>query len=136
MGGVTFLAFNAKARRRKGRRVGSDIVYHYSVPIILPFFDPMEDWCELVDSEDLRRKLTLDEYFANQVAELGQNPNPNTVALIRTRCKEMRDELEALAQPGDSWWEWIQGDEPLMQSGGLALVRGGQIVWAMQAWIS
>ena len=96
----------------------------------------MEDWSELVYLEDLRRKVTLDEYFANQVAQLGQNPNPDTVARIRERCEEIRCELEALARPDDSWWEWIQGDEPLMQSGGLALVRSGQIVWAALWWIS
>ena len=96
----------------------------------------MEDWSEFVELGDLNRALTLDEYFANQVAELGQDPNPATVAQIRQQWEVMRGELEALAQPSDSWWEWIQGDEPLMQSGGLALVRGGQIVWAFQAWIS
>lgn len=38
--------------------------------------------------------------------------------------------------PGDEWWEWIQGTEPLMQSGGIALVRHGKIVYARQDWIS
>jgi hypothetical protein len=96
----------------------------------------MEDWSECIEPGDLKRALTLDEYFADRVAELGQNPNPTTVASVRERCEEMRTELEALAQPGDSWWEWLEGDQPLMQSGGLALVRGGRIVWAMLGWIS
>jgi hypothetical protein len=38
--------------------------------------------------------------------------------------------------PGDEWFEWVSGTESLMQSGGLALVRSGRIVYAEQHWIS
>ena len=96
----------------------------------------MEDWSDLVTLADLRHETTLEQYFADQVAVLGPTPNPKTVASIRQRCEEIRGELEELAQPGDCWWEWVQGDEPLMQSGGLALVRSGRIVWAKLDWIS
>ena len=96
----------------------------------------MEDWSELVLPEDLRRQTTLEAYLANDLAQPGPHTSPDTAAYIRRRSEEIKSELEELARPGDSWWEWIQGDEPLMQSGGLALVRDGKIVWATQMWIS
>lgn len=93
----------------------------------------IDDWSELISSADLRHQLTLDEYFAKSLTETS---NPKVLALIRERNEKLRPRLEALAQPGDCWWEWIQGEIPLMQSGGLALVRAGKIVWATLAWIS
>lgn len=88
------------------------------------------DWTEFVANDMLTRKVTLDEYFAdiNRLVEQGivpRRPQERVVA-----------QLNALAKPGDEWWEWVSGSEPLMQMGGLALVRDGKIVWAMNGWIS
>lgn len=58
--------------------------------------------------------------------------------LQRKENEVFQRKLEALAQPGDEWWAWMDGaDEPEgMQLGGLALVRGGKIVWAEQIWMN
>jgi hypothetical protein len=90
----------------------------------------MDDWAEFVSREMLDRSVTLDEYFA-QYVDLVRKGRVAQSALDRDRAQ-----LEARTQPGDEWWEWVLGTEPLMQQGGLALVRGGRVIWARQDWIS
>jgi hypothetical protein len=90
----------------------------------------MDDWTDLVRHELLTRKVSLDEYFAESM-ELVRKGRVAKSAIDRNRA-----ELEGRAQPGDEWWEWVMGTEPLMQMGGLALVRNGGIVWARNDWIS
>jgi hypothetical protein len=89
-----------------------------------------DDWTDLVKREILTRRVTLDEYFAEGMELVRRG----RVARSAIDCN--RAELEARAQPGDEWWEWVLGTEPLMQMGGLALVREGGVVWARNDWIS
>jgi hypothetical protein len=89
-----------------------------------------DDWTDLVKREMLTRRVTLDEYFAESM-ELVRRGRVAQSAIDRNR-----KELEARAQPNDEWWEWVMGTEPLMQMGGIALVRDGAIVWARNDWIS
>ena len=91
-----------------------------------------EDWTAFVSLQDLKRELTPEMYFAELVAESAPDPDPE-------RTLTQQRQLEELTQPGDVWWEWVQGKPggvPLLQCGGLALVRDGKIVWAGQTWIS
>ncbi len=93
--------------------------------------DPTDDdWTGLVTPDMLTRRLTLDEYFAER-SEWTRKRYVAQSAVDRDQAQ-----LEARARPGDEWWEWVLGTEPLMQMGGLALVRCGRIVWARQDWIS
>ena len=55
---------------------------------------------------------------------------------MRPVVDEKKGSLEALMEPGDEWYEWVGGSQPLMQVGGLALVRKGLVIWARQEWIS
>jgi hypothetical protein len=89
-----------------------------------------DDWTDLVKGEMLTRRVTLDEYFAENI-EFVRRGRITQSALDRNRA-----ELESRAQPGDEWWDWVMGTEPLMQMGGLALVRDGGVVWARNDWIS
>ena len=89
-----------------------------------------DNWGDLVKPEMLTQRVTLDEYFAESM-ELVRRGRVAQSVIDRSRAK-----LEALAQPGDEWWKWVMGTEPLMQWGGLALVRHGEVVWARNTWIS
>jgi hypothetical protein len=89
-----------------------------------------EDWTDLVKRERLTRRVTLDEYFAEWL-ELVRRGRASQSDIDRNRAG-----LEGRAQPGDEWWAWVMGTEPLMQMGGLALVRNGGVVWARNDWIS
>jgi len=90
----------------------------------------VDDWTEFVTPEMLRCRVTLGEYFA----ESRELVAAGKVSQSAIDCDQSR--LEALAQPGDTWWEWVLGTEPLRQMGGLALVRSQRIVWARLDWIS
>jgi hypothetical protein len=89
-----------------------------------------DDWTDLVRPEMLTRCVTLDEYFAERLEWVRRGH------IAQSAVDQDRAQLEARAQSGDGWWEWLLGSEPLMQMGGLALVRGGQVVWARNDWIS
>jgi hypothetical protein len=89
-----------------------------------------EDWTDLVAHEMLTRRITLDKYFAESLELVAKG------RLDRSAVDGDRAQLEGRAQPGDEWWEWVIGTEPLRQIGGVALVRGGAIVWARDDWIS
>jgi len=90
----------------------------------------MDDWTDLVKKEMLVKRITLDEYYLESM-DLVQKGRIEKAALEKDRA-----ELEARAQSGDEWWEWLVGTEPLRQMGGLALVRNGSINWARNDWIS
>jgi hypothetical protein len=107
-------------RGRRGRRT---LVFGHKIPMD-------DDWTDLVKREMLTRPLTLDEYFAEGM-ELIRRGRIAQSAIDRDRAQ-----LEARRQAGDEWWEWVMGTEPLMQMGGLALVRDGEVVWARNDWIS
>jgi hypothetical protein len=89
-----------------------------------------DDWTDLVRPEMLTQCVTLDEYFTERLEWVRRG------LIAQSTVDQDRAQLEARAQPGDEWWEWVLGSEPLMQEGGLALVRGGQVVWARLDWIS
>jgi hypothetical protein len=89
-----------------------------------------DDWTDLVKREMLTRKVSLDEYFAETI-ELARRGRVAQSVIDRNRAA-----LDGRAQPGDEWWEWVMGTQPLMQIGGLALVRDGGVVWARNDWIS
>jgi hypothetical protein len=89
-----------------------------------------DDWTDLVKRELLTRRVTLDEYFAEYM-ELVRRGRIAQSVVDRSRAQ-----LEERAQVGDEWWEWVMGTEPLMQMGGLALLRDGDVVWARNDWIS
>jgi hypothetical protein len=89
-----------------------------------------DDWTDVVKREMLTRRVTLDEYFT-ETTELVRRGRVAQSAVDQDRAA-----LEARAQPGDEWWEWVMGTEPLMQMGGVALVREGAVVWARDDWIS
>jgi hypothetical protein len=91
----------------------------------------MDDWTELVSRKDLKRELSPQAYAEEQLSEFTTDIDD-----VRRRLQEFVLKLEEHAQPGDSWWEWIQGTEPLRQMGGLAVIRNGTIVWATMKWIS
>jgi hypothetical protein len=96
----------------------------------------MEDWSQLISSNDLKREISLDSYVEEQLSEMSGNNSPSVIADARQRLAEFVREAAKHAQPGDSWWEWVEGTERLMQTGGLAVVRNGTIVWATMTWIS
>jgi hypothetical protein len=91
----------------------------------------MEDWTGLVSRDDLKRELSPQAYAEELLSEFETVTDD-----IRRRLQEFVLKVEEHAQPGDNWWEWLQGTEPLMQRGGLAVVRNGTIVWATMTWIS
>jgi hypothetical protein len=89
-----------------------------------------EDWTDLVTPDMLKRRMTLHDYFAERSEWVRKGH------VTQSAVDQDRAQLERRAQPDDEWWEWLHGTEPLMQMGGLALVRSGRIVWARQDWIS
>lgn len=89
-----------------------------------------DDWTDIVTPEMLTRRVSLDAYFAEKTAWVGKG------YISRETVDQDRAKLEARARPYDEWWEWILGTEYLMQMGGLALVRCGDVVWAREDWIS
>lgn len=91
-----------------------------------------DDWQDIVTADMLRRCVTLDEYFAEKLAEVGEERYQSYLAAD----EQDRAQLEPRAQPQDEWWEWVMGTQPLMQMGGLALVRSGNIIWSCGDWIS
>jgi hypothetical protein len=91
--------------------------------------DP-DDWSDLVKPEWLSRRIALDEYFAESLECVRSG------RLAQSAVDADRAALEALAGPGDEWWEWLLGTEPLRQLGGLVLVRDGRVAWARLDWIS
>jgi hypothetical protein len=88
------------------------------------------DWTEFVDREMLIRRVEIDDHLAEYEALVCKG----TVA--QSVVDDLRAKLTARVLPGDEWWEWVSGTEPLMQMGGLAIVRNGAIVWASNEWIS
>jgi hypothetical protein len=97
----------------------------------------MEDWTKLIGQDDLKRAITLDHYINEQLRELSSHNNsPARLADARQRLQSFVQKIEGYAEPDDVWWEWVQGTEQLMQTGGLAVVRNGTIVWATMTWIS
>jgi hypothetical protein len=100
----------------------------------------VEDWSEFVTPQWLVRRVVLDEYLADRylpVAKRASAEHAISVAeATRVWVEAKKPPLEAIQQPGDEWWEWLQGSEPLMQMGGLALVRSGAVVWASMDWMS
>jgi hypothetical protein len=89
-----------------------------------------DDWTDLVSNEMLTRRVTLDEYQAEHVVLASRGLVP------QSKVDSDRAMLKPLIRPGEEWWEWIMGTEPLMQMGGLALVREGRVIWARNDWIS
>ena len=89
-----------------------------------------DDWTDLVTNARLSRRVTLEEYFAGTLELVRKG------LVAQSRVDQDRAHLEARTQTGDEWWEWVLGSAPLMQMGGLALVRAGTIVWARLDWIS
>lgn len=59
----------------------------------------------------LTQRTTLDDYYGDALRQ------------------EERLRLERMAEPDGEWWIWECGSEYLMQRGGIALVKQGQIVW-------
>jgi hypothetical protein len=94
----------------------------------------VDDWAEFVTPDMLTQRIELDQYITKQLAPLLRHV-PQGVS-VRELIASKKTPLEALMQPGDEWWQWVSGTEPLMQLGGLALVRAGAIVWARLDWIS
>jgi hypothetical protein len=89
-----------------------------------------DDWTDIVTTDMLKRRVTLDEYFAERTEWVRKG------YITKAAVDQDRAYLEVRAQPQDEWWEWGLGTEPLMQMGGLALVRCGNVVWARDDWIS
>jgi hypothetical protein len=95
-----------------------------------------EDYSALVRWEDLTHQFSLESYVDDQLRELYGDNLPTRVAERRQSMETFLQKLRCRTKPGDSWWDWVQGSEPLMQTGGVALVRNGAIVWATTTWIS
>src|SRR5690242_15632723 len=96
-----------------------------------------EDWMNSIRIEELTREISLDAYADEQVAELAAaNNDPEEIAEARSRMEGFVQSIRHHAAAGDACWEWVSGTEPLMQSGGLAVVRNGKIVWGTMTWIS
>jgi hypothetical protein len=93
------------------------------------FRGPLEDCSALVDESMLVGRVSLRDY-------LGRRDRRGDLAPSEAVVAERVRPYEALARDGDEWWTWVMGDEPLMQQGGLALVRLGRVVWATMEWIS
>lgn len=92
--------------------------------------DTQDDWTFLATRETLRPRVTLDDYLIESVRLARKGLIP--LSEIESR----RSELEKRMQAGDEWWEWVAGSEPLMQMGGIALVRSSAVIWARMDWIS
>lgn len=90
----------------------------------------MDDWKDIVKPDMLCRRITLDEYFVEHADWVRRG------LITQAAVDANRANLESLARPGDQWWTWVIGTQPLMQMGGLALVRNGNIEWARDDWIS
>ena len=79
----------------------------------------IEEWTETVARDWLTEQVTLQSHFGRDGKE-----------------QPWIAPLEARWKIGDQWWEWVSGTEPLMQMGGIALVRDGIIVYAGLTWMS
>ncbi len=95
----------------------------------------MEDWTDLVSLKNLTRELSLQDYVDEQICEAAIHDSPN-ITEIHQGLTIFVQQLKERTQPGDQWWEWIQGTEPMRQMGGPAVVRDGTIAWATMTWIS
>jgi hypothetical protein len=95
-----------------------------------------DDFTEFVTPDELTRRITLDDYYATDLAHHASRRTPEQFREVEQQLERAKASLGARVLPGDEWWEWVSGTEPLMQSGGLALVRCGRIVYAEQHWIN
>jgi hypothetical protein len=75
-------------------------------------------------------RATIDEWVEN----LGLDAPPSGKSLERIETYGRR--LTALMQPGDELWEWRIGTEQFASTGGFAILRNGEIVWADSTWRS
>ena len=98
--------------------------------------DEVEDWSDIISREDLKREIDLDSYADDQVSELYGNNPPEVISAARQRLQAFVRKIRKHARPGDTWQEWVQGTEPSMQQGGLAVIRDEEIVWATMTRIS
>lgn len=94
------------------------------------------DFSEFVTPDELTQRVTLDEYYREEIAHHTSRRTTEELRDIMSRIEQTKARLIAHWTQGDEWWEWVSGTEPLMQSGGIALVRAGKIIYAEQHWIS
>ena len=90
----------------------------------------MEDWTKVITPGMLTQRVDLDEHLTETLAPLLRRAGLPAHADKSEVLADKKRPYEALSRPGDEWWAWVAGTEPQMQMGGLALVRGGAIVWA------
>ena len=86
----------------------------------------LHDCSKDVKTEQLQRELTLEAYAEEQLF-----PDSPGLEERRERLRAFVADVECLALPGDSWWEWAT-----IGTRGLGLVRAGKIVWATMTHIS
>ncbi|MEJ7637964.1 MAG: hypothetical protein WKF75_08290 [Singulisphaera sp.] len=80
----------------------------------------------------LLRPVTLDEYERYWEWDRIAESHPR----CRPKLDQHRAEVHEAMKLGDQLWEWRRGTESFSMSGGLAVTRGGEIVWARHDWRS
>ena len=55
---------------------------------------------------------------------------------LLARYEQRAAEVAVKVQPGDELWEWHQRGGPFSSSGGLAVLRGGEVVEWWREWVS
>ena len=60
------------------------------------------------------------------------DPSPELLARVEGRAAEVAAKLRA----GDELWEWHQRGGPLSSSGGLAVLRGGEVIEWWREWVA
>jgi hypothetical protein len=92
----------------------------------------MADYTDHVSKEMLVRPISLEEYESIWGLASIAESDPR----FRTKLERHRAEVIKAMKMGDQLWEWRVGTEAFSSAGGLAVIRGEEIVWARLDWRS
>jgi hypothetical protein len=84
-----------------------------------------------IPPECLVHRIEYRAYVEEMLASIRDLPEEK-----RRRAEERVAAVEAKLLPGDEVWEWRHDGGPLSSAGGVAILRGGQIIEEWREWVS
>jgi hypothetical protein len=84
-----------------------------------------------IPREWLARRIDYRTHVEEMLATIGDLPEEK-----RRRIEERVAAVEAKLLPGDEVWEWRYDGGDLSSAGGVAILRGGQIIEEWREWVS
>ena len=86
-----------------------------------------------MNKEWLKKRLTIEQAEAeHMVTDARLGPDPVPFGFVNKKWIDLISKM----QPGDELWEFSYDNGPLWAGGGIAVVRGGEVVAQMGTWVS